>query len=684
MIERTRGREGSDRGALGKEADFTLQQHSPPTTHHPTSSKRLTLNGPRLVFVNGDLGEPNAAGATGSLHLTGEALAFHGPRGCGAYLGSALAGEAAQAPSLTLTPLARAQATIVITAATSTCYAAVFPLLGKAPPGRYQATFTNDLGDQATLAVPLTIRTPSATRWPWMPTLALVAHDADSLSAALATAAANVSGAVITLAPTSPEQPITLSAPLLLPNNTVLRCDGAMGRLAASDAACPVLYWKPTGSLSPVIGLRPPASPSLPTRVRLENLRIVIAGPHAGVVSFTQPTQDAAAVGLQISLDPASDTDSMAMGALFTVTATATGLLLANSSGVHGGNCSATHWPHNTAIYVSRAAGSRVHNNTFTCGCQGYSFDSPANLIVTNNFWRSVGAIVSEGSGISTFTTGVAENVYFAFNTIIGNPDSAKRFESFTYDGPNGVYFGNVTDVSQDGRVLTTGNVTHTGGNKPHFADGGAVTVMAGPGLGATARLAICPPPLTNDHTLCLRDALPLTLAPRASLLTATAFRGQMVFEGNSFVNGTTFQLYGAGLNVTIAGNRFHSFGNVGSWGLFYQGAYQPCAFNSFLGNVLENGGNLHALGQAPPPDAPPYSGALAFAQIFRANRLCGRSSKVHHSGSIDGLLMENTLLYDAGSVTLDSTVFNAWLYNTSNATSPDICQLWSADHRRA
>lgn len=634
-----------------------------------------------MVFVNGDLGEPDAAGATGSLHLTGEALAFHGPRGCGAYLGSALARETAQPPSLTLTPLATAQVTVVVAAATSTCYAAVFPLLGKVPPGLYQATFTNDLGDQAALAVPLTIRPPSATRWPWIPTLTLEAHDAASLNAALATAAANVSGAVITLALTSSPQPIVLSTPLLLPNNTVLRCEEAMGRLAASGAACPMLYWKPTGSLSPVIGLRPPASPNLPTRVRLEGLRIIVAGPHAGVVSFTQPTQDAAAVGLQISLDPAADTDSMAMGALFTVTAHANGLLLANSSGVHGGNCSATHWPHNTAIYVSRAAGSRVHNNSFTCGCQGYSFDSPANLSVTSNSWRSVGAIVSEGSGISTFTTGVAENVYFAFNTIIGNPDSAKRYESFTFDGPNGVYFGNVTDVSQDGKVLTTGGATHAG---PPFTNGGAVAVMAGPGLGATARLAICPASLTNDHTLCLRDALPLTLAPRASLLTATAFRGQMVFEGNSFVNGTTFQLYGAGLYVTIAGNRFHSFGNVGSWGLFYQGAYQPCAYNSFLGNVLENGGNLHAFGQAPSPDAPPYSGALAFAQIFRANRLCGLNSKVHHTGYVDGLLMENTLLYDAGSVTMDSTVSNAWLYNTSNATSPDICQLWSANHLRA
>jgi hypothetical protein len=38
----------------------------------------------------------------------------------------------------------------------------------------------------------------------------------------------------------------------------------------------------------------------------------------------------------------------------------------------HGGNCTATHWPHNTAVYGGAATNLLWARNHATCRCQGY------------------------------------------------------------------------------------------------------------------------------------------------------------------------------------------------------------------------------------------------------------------------------------------------------------------------
>lgn len=85
-------------------------------------------------------------------------------------------------------------------------------------------------------------------------------------------------------------------------------------------------------------------------------------------------------------------------------------------------------------MYMGNVTGANIQDNTFTCRCQSFSFDSITNTIITGNKWTSVGNL-SDGNGISSFTTRVSENVRFARNTIIGNPEATKRFESFTFDG---------------------------------------------------------------------------------------------------------------------------------------------------------------------------------------------------------------------------------------------------------
>ena len=204
--------------------------------------------------------------------------------------------------------------------------------------------------------------------------------------------------------------------------------------------------------------------------------------------------------------------------------------------------------------------------------------------------------------------------------------------------------------------------------------------MVAGDGLGAVGRVATY-----TTNTIVLRQPLPIrpTLngpsgpgSAAASLLTAGPFRGWAVFEGNSFLDGTTFQFYGAGTHLYTSGNYFENFGNVGSWGLFYQGGLQPCLFNQFLGNILQSGGDLHAFGQPVEPGVLPvdFSSSLAFAQVFRGNRLCGRSG-MYMEGDVDNVLVEDNLFFNTTfAIRADPTVLNLWLHRNSNRTDPELC----------
>jgi hypothetical protein len=398
-------------------------------------------------------------------------------------------------------------------------------------------------------------------------------------------------------------------------------------------------------------------------------------------VDWTAPTVASFVTQVSIALQPSAA--GGLVGPCFQVSG-GTGLRLESNTCVHGGNCSALSWPHNTALYASLLTGAAVVNNSFFCHCQGYSFDSSGFLYVVGNRWESLGND-SEGSGMSTFATGVIELMYFGNNTDIGNPQATKRWESFTFDGPNGVYVGLLANVSEDGLTLALAAPTH---GSPYLRANLGVTVVAGDGLGAVGRAATY-----TTNTIVLQQPLPISptvtgplghgpaaagAASVASLLAVAPFRGWAAFEGNRFVNGTTFQFYGAGTHIYTSGNRFENFGNVGSWGLFYQGGLQPCLFNQFLGNVLQSGGDLHAFGQPVGPGVLPfnYTSSLGFAQVFRGNRLCGHSG-MYMEGALDNVLVEDNLFFNtSAAIRADPTVLNLWLNRNANAGDSALCEV--------
>eukprot|EP00037_Helgoeca_nana_P012717 m.115967 g.115967 ORF g.115967 m.115967 type:complete len:152 (+) comp21606_c0_seq1:2269-2724(+) len=66
-------------------------------------------------------------------------------------------------------------------------------------------------------------------------------------------------------------------------------------------------------------------------------------------------------------------------------------------------------------------------------------------------------------------------------------------------------------------------------------------------------------------------------------------FRGHMAFEGNVFVNGTTFQFFGAGVDCAVVNSSFDTFSRVSPWGLWYQGGFQPTLRTQWRDNVFSD-----------------------------------------------------------------------------------------------
>ena len=94
------------------------------------------------------------------------------------------------------------------------------------------------------------------------------------------------------------------------------------------------------------------------------------------------------------------------------ITVMGDGASVTDSDLVHGGNCTATTWPHNTAAYAHAVDSLLWARNRAVCLCQGYSFDSPHNLAVLDSVWDSSGSNDAEGSGVNSFQRLVADNVY--------------------------------------------------------------------------------------------------------------------------------------------------------------------------------------------------------------------------------------------------------------------------------
>ena len=403
----------------------------------------------------------------------------------------------------------------------------------------------------------------------------------------------------------------------------------------------------------------------------LASFTLLLTSPAKSGVVFSAPG-GCRGEALNITVDTLDGYPAFGIGPAFHADAGSAAWTLTGSSLFHRGNCTGQSWPHNTAFTVWGSSRGLFANNTVLCYCQGHSTDSSSRIVFDGNAVFSLGQD-SQGDGFSTFEEPfVLEHIYVGRSLDVGNPGAAKRWESMTLDGPGGAIFGAVSALSSDGRagedqVLTLAVPARASpyGSKnisKQFV-GATVVVLFGPGLGGLARVKSFTP--SNDSwtasaTVTLSPPLLTRPAPGASWVAINPTRSGMTWEGNTYVNDTTWQLWAQATDVVLAGGYFQDFtGDVRNWPLFYQcpwgdggpGGFS-CAWQAnvgvdFIGNTLRcvSGMNIITSDYA---GQPPVNLTLGIGLTRRGNALLG-GSDMKASGRTDDVLIEHTTF--AGAV---------------------------------
>lgn len=267
------------------------------------------------------------------------------------------------------------------------------------------------------------------------------------------------------------------------------------------------------------------------------------------------------------------------------------------------------------------------------------------------------------------------ENVYFGRGVDIGNPSATKRWESMTYDGPGGLYYGWILNstLTPDGKSQVLSTTFPATVDKYLGPIGLQVAVLDGAGIGQVSRVTAVNG-ARNAWTVSPPFAVPL--ATNNSVITIIPHRGPSVFEGNAYLQDTTFQvwdvvlhrcwtcsfkllclwdmcvcppspqLFGTAYDVVAAGNFMqNTSGGFQAWGLWYQGGYQPNNNILFESNTATCSGGVRSLSISAGPDPVlPYTGPYNRLLTYRNNVLLA-GSNVDIDGITWDVLSENNVI---------------------------------------
>lgn len=594
---------------------------------------------------SGNMTEPG-----GWVRVFGEGLVFGGPSGCaqGQAGAASLSGVATLQLRNSLSCTGKVLPVpgpplLTLRSANASCFAAFFAIPSAIQATCYAATLLNDLpasqaGDSAALTaglVPQPLVINPGLPWPLSPVISVAAGDTQGLVAALAQAGATGQGIV------------QLAAGITqLPAGQALRIPASVTLQGAGRESTVLLGSDLNGADALLLVQGGMGFP----RSRVTDLTVTIDSDAGTAVRVPVGSwgSEIVRVGVNGTASASAMRRDNAIGVY------GDGTTVSDCVIVHGGNCTATSWPHNTAHYSAQANNLLWIRNHVTCLCQGYSFDTPRGLAVIDSVWDSSQSNDAEGSGISTFNSPhVAEFVYYGGNTDVGSPTAAKKWESFTTDGPGGAWAGTALSAGVGSPVVLLANSTMLG--QP--AEGEALVVLTGATAGAVARVSeiFVNPDGTGNVTLA--DPLPASVGGSDTFACIMPYRGRFAYEGNTFENGTTFQFFGAGVDLHVNNNTFHNFGNIAPWGLWYQGGYQPTLRSQWRANSLQSGGVLRTIGAGPQGS---FAGPWVTATAFRSNVLAGASKMSIQQASDLSIVENNVYLVPSGSSAPDWLTIDA------------------------
>lgn len=605
----------------------------------PQAPIHLSIGGSEPMPLSGAAGwwflgsaRGNGTSPGGWLRVFGTGLAHGGVRGCASGLSSPLALPTAGVASLVLTPATTRtdpstrvrSSPVIIKSDNATCYAAFFRIPNSLPCGRYKVAIINDVTQQAASLLD-EVEVRPLEPWPAV-RIEVAAGDSAGLVAALAKLG-NGSGGVVSVGPGT-----TAIGPssLIVPDGVTLQGAGSgVTTLLASSGS----------SQTAAISVGESAAGQSGGRGRVVDLRVTVDSAMGAVLDIASDSWGSEIV--RVHVDGTSKAANLTRGNV--VRSSGTGLFVTDCLFEHGGDCS-NSWFGNVLAYLKGVTHTLWARNIARCRCQGYCFDSPTNLAVIESTWDSSESNDAEGSGVNSFDSSVAENVYFRDNLDIGNPIAAKKWESFTTDGPGAAWTGRVGAAVAGSSAVPL----QAGGLPPFnkwqvFKPGEALVVMKGPSTGVVVRVNALNAVAPAAGTISATTKLSADIGP-GGFGTIMPYRGQMVFEGNRFVNGTTFQFFGAGVDCSVVNNSFHNFSSVSPWGLWYQGGFQPTVRTQWRENTL-NRSTLRTIASV---NGNCTDCAYVLSTTFRGNRVADSKIPISVQDNSDLTVIEGNMYVGA------------------------------------
>ena len=241
-------------------------------------------------------------------------------------------------------------------------------------------------------------------------------------------------------------------------------------------------------------------------------------------------------------------------------------------------------------LFLSRAPGARIANNTFRMGRFGWFWLSGCDGVAFENN-RCLGQDLSTwGGGINVLDGSAScRHVYFANNTC------AQWFggdNELTTDGSGSFYFGKAASGSPTGVV--TASDPGWGGRRWR---GLGVFIVGGRGVGQYRRVA--------DHKgRAIEVDRPWQVVPdHTSQLAIVRFQGRFLLIGNRFADIGVVQFYGTSAENICDGNVSARTAGFYNMARDYHGL-QPSWYVQWLGNVIEEGNGYDSAHRQLPRDA--------------------------------------------------------------------------------
>lgn len=674
-----------------------------------SSGSAVTSNAPVVDWFSTDSWVAGSAFAGGDLILYGKALAFSQPiDGSGVLdcrpLPPLLGSGPALVPAPTLSVRLRAIRTGSVNASTvlpsyplqvtgaASCYRVATRLPPGIPDGNYTIEVNNGLlpVGAALPATPelLPVSAATAPRWPNGTWTVGVHCNTTDIGGCLSKARA-AGGGTVRVPPGFYRMPtgrtlglgsyVALTGTTSRAADTVLSWDDE----PANGNTCALSPWNPNTPRYPcalvynVESYNYEHAQHKPLAIR--NLTLLVTSPVFKIIQMTDCSGcEALNLVLNVTIDAVRFPDgAAAYPPLYVRHAKqwrAVGLLIVSG----GGNESTprTDDPATAAFHLQAVNDGRLWDVVAHSFWAGWFLSCLDRVSMERTDVRSTSPLRQRGNSLNPFCGPIDasrgnDHVYFGQNYDAGT-DTLQTWETFTQDGAGGPYAGFVVAIgvnASTGRQTLQTTIVRpdvNGGAGTALLSGQSVSVMGGAGLGQWRRITAVEPVAvrvagnatvnatlvpTGAYTLHLEAPFSLPLVVNNSVIAVSTYKGNIVFEGNEWTNGTTVQTYGSSLDLVLAGNVLRNFysGGLVLWGLGMQrNGWQPSLRMLVEHNTLICSGNIQSFSSLFDP-LPPNLGfngstvVLNYAHVIRRNAMPGSLDIIVRGQAWDVVVEGNT-----------------------------------------